>query len=60
MTLAITEQKMEKVILKCQNLLSHPQTTGLGLTELTDLMSSTVQTVLPAHLQLRYLQHQQI
>ena len=60
MTLALTEEKMKKVILKCQNLLSHPQTTVLELTKLVGLMSSTVQAVLPARLQLRYLQQQQI
>ena len=60
MTLALTEEKMKKVILKCQNLLSHPQTTVLELTKLIGLMSSTVQAVLPARLQLRYLQQQQI
>ena len=47
MTLALTEEKIEKVILKCQNLLSHPQTTVLELTKFIGLMSSTVQAVLP-------------
>ena len=47
MNLALTEEKTEKVILKCQNLLSHPQTTVLELTKLIGLMSSTVQAVLP-------------
>ena len=51
---------MKRVILKCQNLLSHPQTTGLELTKLIGLMSSTAQAVLPHRLQLRYLQQQQI
>ena len=46
-TLALTEEKIEKVILKCQNLLSHPQTTVLELTKFIGLMSSTVQAVLP-------------
>ena len=50
MTLALTKEKMEKLILKCQNLLSHPQTTVLELTKLIGLMSSTVQAVLPARL----------
>ena len=48
MTLALTEEKMEKLILKCQNLFSHPQTTVLELTKLIGLMSSTVQAVLLA------------
>ena len=55
MTLALTEENM-----KYQNLLSHFQTTVLELTKLISLMSSTVQAVLPARLQLRYLQQQQI
>ena len=59
-TLALTKEKMEKLILKCQNLLSHPQTTVLELTKLIGLMSSTVKAVLPARLRLRYLQQQQI
>ena len=47
MTLALTEEKMEKLILKCQNLLSHPQsqTTVLELTKLIGLMSSTTANV---------------
>ena len=58
MILALAEEKMKKVILKCQNLLSHPQTIVLELTKLISLMSSTVRAVLPARLQLRYLQQQ--
>ena len=42
MTLALSEEKIEKVILKWQNLLSHLQTTVLELTKLIGLMSSTV------------------
>ena len=41
-------------------LLSHPATTILEITKLIGLISSTVQAVLPACLQLRYLQQQQI
>ena len=41
-TLVLTKEKIGKVILKCQNLLSHPQTTVLELTQLIGLMSSTV------------------
>ena len=37
MTLALTEEKMEKVILKCEK--CHPQTTVLELTKLIDVMS---------------------
>ena len=46
MTLTLTNEKMEKVILKCQTLLSHSQTT---VSELTKLIG----------LQLKYLQQQQ-
>ena len=59
MTLALTEEKMKKVILKCQNLLSFPETIVLELTTLIGLMSSSVPAVLLAHLQPRYLQQQQ-
>ena len=48
MTLVLTEEKMNKVILKCQNLFSHPQTTVLELKKLIGLVLSTVQAVLPA------------
>ena len=58
MILTLTEKKMEKVILKCQNLLSHPQTTVLESTKLIGLMSLTMQVVLPACLQLSCLQQQ--
>ena len=60
MALALTEEKMGKVILKYQNLLSYPQSTVLELTKLIGLMSSTIQAVLPDRLHLRYLQQQQI
>ena len=60
MALALTEEKMKKVILKWQNLLSNPQTNVLELTELIGLMCSTIQAVLTARLQLRYLQQQQM
>ena len=39
MALALTEEKIKKVILECQNLLSHSQTTALELKKLIDLMS---------------------
>ena len=60
MTLTLTEENIEKVILKCQNLLSHSQTNVLELTKLIGLMSSTVQAILSACLKLRYLQEQQL
>ena len=60
MSLTLIEEKMEKVIFKCQNFLSLPQTTLLELTKSIGLMSSTVQAFLSARLQLRYLHQQQI
>ena len=60
MALALTEEKMGKVILKYQNFLSYPQTTVMELTKLIGLMCSTVQAVPPDRLQLKYLQQQQI
>ena len=51
---------MEKVNLKCQNLLSHPQTNVYELTELISLMYSTVLASLPARLLLKYLHKQQM
>ena len=49
---------MEKIIFKCQSLLSHSQTTALKLTTLIGVMFSTAKAVLPASLRLRYLQQQ--
>ena len=60
MALALTEEKMGKVILKYQNLLSYLQTTVMELTKLIGLMCSTAQAVPPDRLQLKYLQQQQI
>ena len=60
MALALTEEKMGKVILKYQNLLSYLQTTVMELTKLIGLMCSTAQAVPSDRLQLKYLQQQQI
>ena len=60
MTLTLIAEMMEKLILKCQNLFSHPQTTVLKLTKMIGLVSSTDQVVLAACLQVKYLQQQQI
>ena len=60
MTLTLKAEKKKKLILKCQNLFSHPQTTVLKLTKMIGLVSSTNQVILPARLQLNYLQQQQI
>ena len=40
MTLSLTEEKIEKVILKCRNLLSHPYTTvGMNKTDSSDVIN---------------------
>ena len=59
MALAVTEEKMEKVILKSLNLLSHPETTVLEIIKLIGLVSSYVQAILPPCLHLRYFQQRQ-
>ena len=52
--------KILKVVSKCQNLLNNPQTSVLKLTKLIGLLTSTIPTVLPARLNCRFLQMQQI
>ena len=51
---------IQKVVSKCQNLLNNPQTSILELTRLIGLLTSTIQVVLPARLNCRFLQIQQI
>ena len=51
---------IQKVVSKCQNLLNNPQTSILELTRLIGLLMSTIQAVLPARLNCRFLQIQQI
>ena len=48
MILGLTEEKREKVILRCQ--ISFLTLNALEITKLIGLMPSTIQTVLPAHL----------
>ena len=55
-----TEEKIQKVKTKCQNLPTEPETLILELTRVIGWLSSTIQAVLPARLQCRYLQLQQI
>ena len=52
---SLTEEKIQKVKTKCQNLLTEPKTLVLELTKVIDLLTSTIQAVLPARLQCRYL-----
>ena len=58
--ISLTEEKIQKVKTKCQNLLTEPETSILELTRVIGLLTSTIQAVLPARLQCRYLQLQQI
>ena len=51
---------MQKVVSECQNLLNNPQTSILDLTRLIGLLTSTIYAVLPARLNCRFLQIQQI
>ena len=58
--ISLTKEKIQKVKTKCQNLLTEPETSILELTRVIGLLKSTIQAVLPARLQYRYLQLQQI
>ena len=58
--LSLNKTKIQKVVSRCQNLLNNPQTSILELTRLIDLLTSTIQAVLPARLNCRLLQIQQI
>ena len=58
--ISLTEEKIQKVKTKCQNLLTEQETSILELTRVIGLLTSTIQPVLPARLQCRYLQLQQI
>ena len=58
--LSLNKTKIQKVVSECQNLLNNPQTSILELTRLIGLLTSTIQAVLPARLNCRFLQMQQI
>ena len=51
MCLFLTKEKLEKVTQKCWELYNHPKTNILELTRLIGLLSSTIQAVLPARIQ---------
>ena len=52
MTLALTEEKVKKIIKQCLDLSSRPQIRVLDLTKMLGTLSSTIQEVLPARLQI--------
>ena len=60
MTLSLPEKKVSNVQKQCQELLQKTQVLILKLTKLTGLLSSTIQAVLPAQVNIKYLQQQQI
>ena len=61
LSLSLPEEKVQKIMNQCQELYnSSTPIPILELTQLIGLLSSTVQTVLPAQLQFHYLQQQQI
>ena len=48
MTFALSEEKLKHVSQQCQEIFKQPKTSVLNLTKLIDLLSSTVQAILPA------------
>ena len=60
MTLSLPEKKVSKVQKQCQELLQKTQVSILELTKLICLLSSTIQSVLPAQINFRYVQQQKI
>ena len=60
MTLNLPQQKVNSLIKQCQVVTENPRITVWRLSSLIGTLSSTAQAVLPAQLQLRYLQQQLI
>ena len=60
MTLSLPQEKVEKVLACCREMYCKTFTSILELTKLLGLLSSTIQAVMPAQLQLRHLQQLQI
>ena len=60
MTLSLTEEKVKGILQECSIIFSMKEITVLQLTQLVGLLSSTIQAVLPAQIQFRYLQLQQV
>ena len=57
--LSLTEEKVKGILQKCKIIFSIKEITVLQLTQLVGL-SSTIKAVLPAQIQFRYLQFQQV
>ena len=55
MTLLLTPGKVQTVVKTCQNLLRSHSTTLLEFTRVLGLLSSTIQAVKPAKIQLKFL-----
>ena len=60
MTLSLTEEKVKGILQECKTIFSMKEITVLQLTPLVGLLSFTIQAVLPAQIQFRYLQLQQV
>ena len=60
MTMSLPEEKLQKVQLQCLDLYQSPQVSILQLKKGLEHLLSTIQTVLPARLNSRFLQQQQI
>ena len=59
-TLLLPVEKIGKIKDHCQRLYKASEVSFLDLTKLIGTLSSTIQAVLPAHLQFHFLQQQQI
>ena len=59
-TLSLPEKKIVKIKDQCLSLYKAAEVSLLSLTKLLGTLFSTIQAVLPAHLQFRLLQQQQI
>ena len=60
MSLSLTEEKVKGILQECNIIFSMKEITVFQLTQLVGLLSSTIQAVLPAQIQFRYLQIQQV
>ena len=60
MTLSLTEEKVKGILQECKIIFLMKEITVLQLTQLVGVLSSTIQAVLPAQIQFRYLQLQQV
>ena len=60
MTLTLSEKKLKYVSQRCQEIFAQPKTSVLNLAKFIGLLPSTVKATLPARIQFRYLQQEQI